>query len=217
VPKKRNVKTLLLAPVLHIYCEGEKTEPNYLKKYIQRQFGSERGRDVVRVESTNKNTPIQLVEVAIKHKNSRSCPDGDEFWVVYDRESVAKYAHALHATARNSAEANGINIALSNVCFELWILLHFKKNTACYSSYDDLISNSALKKELAKIGIANYEKGSLDLFAMIAGGVGSARDRAVAMNLATQNSAPPGATAPHLLNPYTDMHLLLDAIDDFPA
>ncbi len=37
------------------------------------------------------------------------------------------------------------------------------------------------------------------------------------MNQATRAAAPAAAIHPHQLNPYTEVHLLLDAIDAFKA
>lgn len=212
--KKTSVKRPLLA-VLHIYCEGEKTEPNYIEKYLQIKSNGERRRQVIKVESTRKNTPIQLVSEAVKHKNSRSCPDNDVFWVVYDREGTAKYPDVLHKAAFDLAKANNINVALSNVCFELWILLHFKQNTAPYSSYDNLMASSDLKNELSNVGVENYEKGNSEIFRVILANLDDARIRAKAMNNLTISSAPKHIKEPYQLNPYTDVHLLLDAIDGF--
>jgi len=60
-----------------------------------------------------KNTPVQLVEAAIEFKDSPRSIDGDQFWVVYDRESIAKYSRDLHLKAWQKADSNDINIALA--------------------------------------------------------------------------------------------------------
>jgi hypothetical protein len=215
LPKRKPVIVRPLPPVLHIYCEGEKTEPNYIEKYLTLKSNGERRRKVVRVEPTKKNTPVQLVCEALRHKNSRACPADDVFWVVYDREGTDKYLDVLHKEALDLAKSNNIHVALSNVCFELWILLHFKQNTATYSSYDDLMSSSDLKKELSKVGVNKYEKGNVDIFRVISANLGDARNRAKDMNEFTISSAPKHIKQPYQLNPYTDIHLLLDAIDSF--
>ena len=46
------------------------------------------------MEDTNKNTPVQLIDVAIDAKKQGS-PD-EVVWVVFDRESESKYSHELH-------------------------------------------------------------------------------------------------------------------------
>lgn len=215
MPKKIDKKIRPLLAKMHIYCEGEKTEPNYIEKYLRKNFAGNRRRELIRVEPTTKNTPLELVTEAIAHKKRPDCPPGDQFWVVYDRESIQKYPDATHLKAIQKARAAGIDVALSNVCFELWLLLHFRDNTASFSSYDDLMGNSQLKAELKKIGINKYDKGKAAVFDIVSDNIGEARIRAVKMNKATEKSAAAGVREPHLLNPYTDMHLLLDAIDKF--
>lgn len=49
----------------------------------------------------------------------------DEVWCVFD---VDEHPH-LH-DARQQARDNGIDLAVSNPCFELWALLHFQDHTA---------------------------------------------------------------------------------------
>ncbi|WP_172907591.1 RloB domain-containing protein, partial [Escherichia coli] len=65
--------------VMYIYCEGEKTEPLYLESYIYEN--SRRTLSVFKIHKKRKNKQEQLVDEAIKKKNSSSTADGDEFWV----------------------------------------------------------------------------------------------------------------------------------------
>jgi len=215
MPKKRKKGNKKIKPILHIFCEGEKTEPNYINSYLQNVHPANRLLKVIKVENTRKNTPVQLVEVASNLKKDKSTPNADVFWTVYDREAITKYPDSLHKEAQNKAKSNGINIALTNVCFEVWIILHFTDLTASYSSFTDLKKNSPLKAELQKIGIDNYDKSEEQLFDLIANKISKARKRAVTMNQATLESSYTSENTPHLLNPYTQMHLLLDAIDEF--
>ncbi len=218
MPKKKPLDSRQPNKTLHIYCEGEKTEPNYLRKYIQTKFPGDQSRRVVKVEDTNKNTPKQLVEVAIHAKQSGKFLTGDEFWVVYDRESVAKYSDELHSRSRQLAEKNGIGVALSNVCFELWLLLHFEASGASYTSCDNLLAQSKLKQHLRLLGIAKYDKADSRLLDHITDDeIKKARTRAANMNLASRAAAPANCEQAHQLNPYTEVHELLDAIDAFKA
>jgi hypothetical protein len=47
----------------------------------------------------------------------------DEFWCVFDVEWPRNHPHLPDAIAR--AEANDIKLAISNPCFELWLILHY--------------------------------------------------------------------------------------------
>lgn len=214
MPKPRPRNDIRVPNRLHIYCEGEKTEPNYIRSYIKDKFG-DRLRRVIDVAEAKTNTPIQLVKEAIKAKHSSQHPPGDTYWVVYDRESPAKYRDSLHDQAYVLARDNGIHIALSNVCFEYWLILHCINSAAPYVSYDDLMRRSCLKEEFRRRGKGEYDKGEADIYLLLMEGVQLARTRAATINQRTLESAANNETRAHRLNPYTDMPKLLDAIDGF--
>ena len=125
------------------------------------------------------------------------------------------YTDSLHCKALQKAQGKNIKVALSNVCFELWILLHFQINSAPYTSYDDLIRHSSLQSHLQKNGIPSYSKNETTLFQILRNNVEIAKDNATIMNQTTIDSAAAGLTFPYQFNPYTDVHRLLDAIDAF--
>jgi len=214
MPKARKRTEKPLLPKLHIYCEGEKTEPNYLTGYIGLFCPGNVRLKVIEIIPTKKNTPKQLVDEAVYDKKNKY-PEGDVFWVVYDRESVNKYPERLHMEAYQKAQTNNINVSLSNVCFELWLLLHFQETCAPYSCCDELIKNSNLNAECKKNGLDSYLKGDKTIFYKIANRISDARKRAEKINKKMLASAEPFKTNPYQLNPYTDVHKLLDAIDKF--
>lgn len=49
----------------------------------------------------------------------------DEVWCVFDVDE-----HHYLSEAREQARVNGVALAVSNPCFELWALLHFQDQTA---------------------------------------------------------------------------------------
>jgi hypothetical protein len=49
----------------------------------------------------------------------------DEIWCVFDVD-----VHPKLPDARQQARDNGIKLAVSNPCFELWLLLHFREHSA---------------------------------------------------------------------------------------
>ncbi|EGQ9831740.1 RloB domain-containing protein [Vibrio vulnificus] len=211
MPKKKPKKNIPVLPVFRMFCEGEKTEPLYIKGYID-HFHSEK-RNVIVVEDSNKNTPVQLVDIAV---DAKKCGHKDDvIWVVFDRESEAKYSHELHAKARKKADDNGIEIAFTNVCFEYWLLLHFVYTTASYSSCDDLLKNSPLKEELKKIGIESYDKGYASLFDKLKDKIPQAFENSKKLRKHVMRDADPAKTAPHHLNPYVDTDEMFLDIKNF--
>lgn len=209
-------KSLKPKRIMHIICEGTKTEPYYFSSYID-CFANEKAK-VIEIPSCKKNTPVQLVDEAVQRKKSKDTSPDDVFWVVYDREGVGKYSNELHAKAWSKAIANNINIAFSNICFELWILQHFELTNSPFSCCDDLMANSNLRTHLRKVGINHYEKGNAQLFNKIKVGLERARIRAERLNTMSIASAPAAyASKPYLLSSYTSVHKLLEAIDNFEA
>lgn len=82
--------------------------------------------------AAGKGVPLSVVRVAKEFKeiaivHSRREPDEnlafDSVWCVYDVDD-----HPHHHEAREMAVANQIELAISNPCFELWLLLHFRDN-----------------------------------------------------------------------------------------
>ena len=79
MPKPRGERKRELKPVLHIFCEGEKTEPNYINGYLKKFCPGNRRLKVIKVEKTRKNTPVQLVDEAVTLKKDRNTPNADVF------------------------------------------------------------------------------------------------------------------------------------------
>lgn len=212
MPKPRKSSDLVPERTMKIFCEGEKTERFYIIGYLETDLDRKK---VVGVEKSKKNTPVQLVEEAIKAKESPKSLPNDEFWVVYDRESAAKYPDALHAKARQLADRNGIKVALSNVCFEYWLLIHLVDTTAPYSSYDDLHRNSPFIRAIKERFDIDYEKSSVELFNLIKDDIPQARQRGTRLNEQGRKNADRLRDKDHHNNPYMGMVHLLDAIDQF--
>lgn len=204
MPKVKRRRNNPPKPVFKIFCEGAKTEPFYIKNYIG-HFHSQ-SRNIILVEDTSKNTPVQLVDVATDARTTGH--KDDVIWVVFDRESEAKYSNVLHSRARNKANANNIEIALSSVCFEYWILLHFLYTTASYNSCEDLLKKSNLLSFLGSVGVTNYDKGDPLLFEKIKSRIDCALENSAKLKSyvvsCSENSS--SNVEPHRLNPYTDIH-----------
>ena len=113
-----------------VLCEGGETEPGYLKA-LQAEFRNPLVEIVI--EGFGED-PKALVERALAMKmdaerEARRSGDDflryDEIWCVFDVDDHAR----LH-DARQQARDHGIELAVSNPCFELWALLHFQEQTA---------------------------------------------------------------------------------------
>jgi hypothetical protein len=76
--------------------------------------------------------PLTLVKRAVDRKR---CDDEvDECWCLFDVEWPKN--HPNLAQAIELARAHGISLAISNPCFELWLILHLEEQTAFISTAD---------------------------------------------------------------------------------
>ncbi len=113
-----------------LYCEGKNTEPDYfaaLKEvYVDALI------DIRTVPAVG--VPSTIAERASKHLNSgrrkkkNSFEENDEVWAVFDRD---EHPHVNDAVQK--CKGNGVGVALSNPCFEVWLILHI----APYDKPDD--------------------------------------------------------------------------------
>ncbi|MDP6621435.1 MAG: RloB family protein [Alphaproteobacteria bacterium] len=112
-----------------LVCEGRKTEPAYFQ-----DFARDQGQPGVTIRPQGLGRdPVRLARAAIrlKEENARAVnrsgePLYDEIWCVFDDDGRKK---SQLGEARSLASAQGIKTAVSNPCFEIWLLLHFQDCT----------------------------------------------------------------------------------------
>ena len=105
-----------------IFCEGELTEPLYLEALA----ALHEVRSVATLDIRGMGCePRKLVEEAKAEKRSerRQWTGATEYWCVFDVEAPAPHKR-LHEAVQ-MARDNGISVAVSNPCFELWLVLHY--------------------------------------------------------------------------------------------
>lgn len=189
-PKKRVV----------VICEGSKTEPMYLN--LVNATTREALVELVIVDEPA-TAPKQLVERACRERSSAAGlakrtkdPNAkiDEIWCAFDVDE-----HPLLKEARQQANDNEINIAISNPCIEAWFLLHFVDQRA-HIHRDDA-------RRLLEAEIPGYDK-RLKSLDDLAGRYKDARGRA--QKLAEKHDGD-GTEFPHN-NPSSDMWRLIDSL-----
>jgi len=197
----------------------EKTEPNYIRAYIKTFYPAcARLKDAekpVTLQDTVKNTPKQLVNEAVTFSKSLDFKK-DQVWVMYDRESPAKYSDDNHGQAWLKVKKNGVNVALSNVCFEYWLLLHLTETSQPANSCDDLTGTVAFKSAFREIGFSNYQKGEAQVAEELItrDRIENAKRRARRINKQAQAGCPASdVELPYRLNPYTNVYEVLEAIN----
>lgn len=210
--KTRNVNTREVAPARYlIITEGTVTEVNYfenIKRIIDNKY-----KDRIKVENSQLVLDIKgvgrgtskLVDYAIKR---RSRENYSEVWVVFDKDDFEDFDEAI-----KFAESENINVAWSNACFELWILLHFQDcNSPLISGkYSDKLD---VHFKMLKYNGGKYEKDIKDIFELIKNNTSEAIKRSNRMldcykcdNIKIFSRMNPCTTVQHLVGallPYID-------------
>src|SRR2546426_2633782 len=116
--------------VVLIVCEGEKTEPEYLKGLQKLHRLSNANITIV---SGDGNDPVSIVKHAIDAYR-KAGGDFNRVFCVFDRNGHANYQEALDLVANSALGKNGKLVAITSVpCFEIWILLHFGYTAAPFA------------------------------------------------------------------------------------
>ena len=187
---------------LHVATEGRLTERDYISDIRMSLRIPKELVVLLRHECTD---PLSLVEQVLgRISGSDFDGDLDEAWVVFDVDEHRQnpVAQARFARAICLAEANGVNVAYSNPCVELWLLLHFESQTAELNRGQ---AREKLKKYLPSYDKALTEK-ELALLRP-ANAVATAR----AGQLLAKAARPEYKEFP-FLNPTTRFHVLIERI-----
>lgn len=124
IGRRRELRTVV------VFCEGKNSEPDYIN-------GLKRLPEIVENTALNlelhpkQGVPLTLVRMAVERKAD---PEVDECWCIFDVEWPQR--HPNLAEARQLAQAHDIRLAISNPCFELWLILHHREISHFLSTAD---------------------------------------------------------------------------------
>jgi hypothetical protein len=161
--QRRRRPTRPPARTILVVCGGTRTEPDYLDG-MRREHRRPSLRIVVQGKGLD---PKGLVEYA-RSLARRAPGEFDEVWCVVDLDEFDLTA------AEATAASAGVRLAVSNPCFELWLLLHFDDCTSHVDGAGDAARR--LRRHLPA-----YDKSELD-FADFSAGVPAAVSRARALD-----------------------------------
>lgn len=129
MPRKK--RSLDARSKFYILTNGRETEKNYFDL-----IKSKKSIFDVKVEYQNSN-PVQLVRYA-----SQYLREANQVWCVFDIDNNFNDGTLIQAI--KLAEETGVQIAYSNIAFEVWLLSHYQK---VESSYD----NTRLIRQMDKL------------------------------------------------------------------
>ncbi|QUW79442.1 RloB domain-containing protein [Streptomyces mirabilis] len=133
--------------VLYVGCEGESTEPDYLR-YLQDRFGSGEltGQPFV-IHTVSKKNGLKPEEVVEEVKAQAA---EDEAWALFDRDQHTKIPQAVA-----DAAAFGVEMCFSHPSFDLWLLLHFQAFGGAQSGSSEVVHDKLRKAHPA---FKNFDK-----------------------------------------------------------
>jgi hypothetical protein len=201
--KRRESKRQTYERIL-IVCEGQKTEPNYLRDIQQHYRLSTTHVQVL--HSAHGTEPQQVLEHALSVFNKGDRDRGifprafDRIVVVFDRDEHKTYHLTLDQAEQVSGrlknddgEAVTIEPVTSVPCFELWLLLHF----------EDVRASLTRQQAIARLGehLPDYAKNGHGYWARTLSRLEQASSRAA--QLESEHTARDGS------KPFTGMHRLV--------
>lgn len=184
---------------LLVVAEGDVTEREYMNGFVSKcrnplvsfDFVGDAG-----VPMTLVGRAKQLADAAVEaaQREQDDYLAFDEVWCLFDRDE-----HPHVGEAREMARANGLKVAMSNPCFELWLVLHLRDNPGMQHRHamqrilQDLMPGAQLKHIDFEQLIAGYEQAFL-------------RAERIKREAREAGDA--------LANPSTEVFQLTDSIDD---
>ena len=122
--RNRRQPSLRYRKLFLVASEGECTEPCYFEKL--RDLSNQ----VVIRSIPHKHSSPKHVLKAMKDKlKSEPIGENDEAWIIMDKDRWED--SALMSLFNWAEKKNQHHVAISNPCFELWLLLHFEEATNC--------------------------------------------------------------------------------------
>lgn len=115
--------------VLRVLTEGARTEPDYLDLWRRRNP------DVfldIRDTGMSPDALVRRAKEYLRHQPRKKADwDFDAIWCVFDTDQ-----HPNLPQAMEEARHAGIEVAVSNPCFELWLVLHLQDQRAYIHRHD---------------------------------------------------------------------------------
>ncbi|TPG62863.1 RloB family protein [Hymenobacter nivis] len=123
ISEVRDAKLFVLA------AEGERTEVDYFK-YFKESLNVNPSRIHIKIlerepDKKGNGSPKEVIAQLDDYKLKNDLNADDELWLLIDRDKQTWSSSEISQVAR-SCKQKKYGFALSNPCFELWLLLHFK-------------------------------------------------------------------------------------------
>ena len=152
-PLDRSLKTLRDTRLLIIATEGRMTEKQYFAQFHNRGIQVK----VIPTGEDNKSSPEYVLERLKHFRQEHELEMNDELWLMID---VDRWQTQTLKKVTKEAKDSGFQLAISNPCFETWLLCHYilptLKTRACKKITEQL------EKELKRVHNSGYNKAKLN-------------------------------------------------------
>jgi hypothetical protein len=135
----RLVGTRDLNKTIWIVVEGEKTENIYFNKF--RKMADLAATEVKVVNCKRRTSATQIVKRGLSILE-QEFPQVDEVWCVFDKEGKKceqDFKSAMQLASQEVPIGKRLQCAVSNPCFEFWILLHDEKTDKPFNNCREVI------------------------------------------------------------------------------
>lgn len=111
--------------------EGQKTEVKYFNNLRESEYFNDSGIIEIIPLKREVNTgtdPLTVKKLLKKAKTEFPFKDSDEFWLIIDRDDWESIHNIdFDKLAKECEEEDNFFLAMSNPCFEIWLILHLTK------------------------------------------------------------------------------------------
>jgi hypothetical protein len=185
-----------------IVCEGEKTEPTYLRDLISDLGLSSADVRICGKECGSDPKSIYCYALEAFHQDG----DYDTVFCVFDRDEHVTFDWACKAISETKLPNSRKIICIKSVpCFEYWLMLHFKQSTAPINRSKGKSPGELAVAKLKKL-LPSYEKGAEGVFKLTR----QYLPQAIQRSKTVENEAAKNGSE----NPITLMHVLVDHLNN---
>ena len=178
--------------IIRVMSEGYITEPEYL-----RRLAKSNSNVVLKIVKSGKSPDTLVREAQKLYRSTNRIRSSDQVWCIFDVDDVSDQSIK---EIRARASTNDIKTATSNPCFELWLVLHKKDQTA-------YIKSSKVQKRAETLGLVKGKKVAAAGWSCLSDNYEAAKKRAQALDSMHQRiGSSPGS------NPSTDVWRLVDVL-----
>lgn len=150
--------------------EGKISEKKYFEYFRNSELFNDSGLiEIISLKRpTNRGSdPISVKKLLLEAKKEYRFKDTDEFWLIIDRDDWEEiHNHNFDKLVEDCKKENNFFLAMSNPCFEIWLILHLKdinefdEEEKIKIMLNETISNSKnyIDKVLSEIQGRGYNK-----------------------------------------------------------